>query len=114
MECEVRKELEQIFRRWEAAEITCQAVQRWALRTSAKQADVCVAEILTHLRALGEFLITTDDLPRYREVLEMPPEDGLFVLKKTGAGFDVKQRATDLQRDPFYGPHTKAILKDLA
>jgi hypothetical protein len=114
MSIALRKEIRQVFDAWQAGRMTCQAVQHWASATSTEGADAFATEVVQHLRGLGEYLITTDDIPVYIEGMGMPPADGLEHLKQAGAVFDVKARATDLKDDPFYGPHTKAILKELS
>jgi len=110
----LRKEIRRVFSEWEAGRLTCQGVQHWASATTTEGADAYAAKIVQHLRGLGEYLITTDDIPVYLEGMDLPPEKGLAHLTDEGATFDVKARATDLKDDPFYGPHTKAILKELS
>lgn len=110
----LRKELARVLARWEAGGMTCQAVQNWARATSARGADAFCELAMQHLRNLGEHLITCDDIPTYLECLELPPVEGVAHLKDAGVSFDVKARATDLKNDPFYGPHTKAILRELS
>ncbi|MCC6573387.1 MAG: hypothetical protein IT462_06305 [Planctomycetes bacterium] len=111
---ELRNEILRVFRAWDDSEMTAQAVQNWAMRTSSASADDCAKMVMTHLRSLGEYLITTDDLKLYRQALGLrSPEDGVRFLREAAEEFDVKQRATELQHDQFYGPHTRAILKDL-
>ena len=79
-----------------------------------KGADVYAEKVVHHLRGLGEYLITVDDIQTYLQGLGLPPEMGVKHLELEGANFDVKTRATDLKDDPFYGPHTQAILKELS
>jgi hypothetical protein len=109
----LRDELLRIFRQWEDGQLTSQAVLNWAKRTSSAGADECCAEVLRHMRGLDVYLITSEDLPVYRESLARDPVAGLSYLKQQEQNMDVVQRATELQHDNFYGPHTKAILKDL-
>ncbi|MBZ0134943.1 MAG: hypothetical protein K8I27_01055 [Planctomycetes bacterium] len=113
MSDKLRKEIRRVFGEWEAGRITCQGVQHWASATSTEGADVYATKIVQHLRGLGEYLITTDDIPVYLKGLELPPHEGVTHLEHEGTVFDVKARATDLKDDPFYGPHTQAILRDL-
>lgn len=111
---ELRKEILRVLRAWDDAAMTAQAVQNWAMRTSAADADECAALVLSHLRSLGENLITTEDLRLYRQALGLDrPEEGAKFLRSAAEQFDIKKRATELQHDQFYGPHTRAILKDL-
>ena len=110
----LRKEIRRVFDEWQAARMTCQAVQHWASATSTEGADVYARKVVMHLRGLGEYLITTDDIPVYLQGMELEPEKGVEHLENEGAIFDAKARATDLKDDPFYGPHTKAILKELS
>jgi hypothetical protein len=110
----LRKEIRRVFREWEAGKLTAQGVQTWAKKISTKGADEYAETVVQQLRGLGEYLITTDDVPVYLEGLELPPEMGIKHLKNNGSSFDVKARATELKDDPFYGPHTKAILKELS
>lgn len=111
---ELRKEILRVLRAWDDAEMTAQAVQTWAMRTSSAGGDECEKLVLNHLRSLGENLITTDDLRLYRQALNLArPEEGVRFLKTAAEQMDVKQRATELQHDQFYGPHTRAILRDL-
>lgn len=111
----LRKEIPQVFTNWMAGKLTCQAVQNWARGTSSKDADEFVELVLQHLRGLGEYLITCDDIPVYLEAFEKdPPAAGVAHLEDAGVKMDVKARATDLKDDPFYGPHTKAILRELS
>lgn len=110
----LRKEIRRVFDDWQAGRLTCQGVQHWASATSTEGADVYATKIVQHLRGLGEYLITTDDIPVYLEGMSLAPEEGVAHLEQAGTVFDVKARATDLKDDPFYGPHTKAILKELS
>ncbi len=109
----LHQEILKVLRAWDDSEMTAQAVQNWAMRTSASGADDCTRLVLSHLRSLGEYLITTDDLKLYRQALNLRPEEGVKFLRAAADKLDVKQRATELQHDQFYGPHTRAILKDL-
>lgn len=109
----IRKEIRRVLTDWQAARLTAQGVQNWAKATSSKGADAYAEKVIHHLRGLGEYLITVDDIETYLEGLELPPEMGVKHLEIAGANFDVKTRATDLKDDPFYGPHTKAILREL-
>lgn len=109
----LRDEMLRVFKAWEDGQLTSQAVLNWAKSTSTKGADVCYTEVLRHLRGLDVYLITSEDLPVYRESLAREPDAGLAYLKQQEQSFDVNRRATELQHDRFYGPHTKAILKDL-
>lgn len=115
MSDELRKEIRSVFEQWAAGRITCQGVQNWARGTTAKGADEYCELVLQHLRGLGEYLITCDDIPAYLEGFEKdPPAAGVKHLEDKGVKMDVKARATDLKDDPFYGPHTKAILRELS
>jgi len=111
---QLRKEIRRVFSEWEAGKLTAQGVQTWAAKTSTKGADKYALKVVQHLRGLGEYLITTDDIPVYLEGFELPEALALKHLENNGSGFDVKARATDLKDDPFYGPHTRAILKELS
>ncbi len=113
MSTELRLEISRIFSEWEAAQLTCKGVQNWARDVSTQGADVYAAKIVNHLRGLGEYLITTDDVPTYLEGMEKEPEFAVGWLAGIGSDFDAKARATDLKNDPFYGPHTRAILREL-
>ncbi|MHC4841669.1 MAG: hypothetical protein ACYTDT_12090 [Planctomycetota bacterium] len=110
---ELRVEILRVFTDWQAGEMTCQAVQHWARDASTQSADEYATKIVVHLRGLGEYLITTDDIPNYLEGMEKDPSEAVEWLTKVGNDFDAKARATDLKDDPFYGPHTRAILKDI-
>lgn len=109
----LRDELLRVFKQWEDGQLTSQAVMNWAKKTSSQGADVCAIEVLNHLRGLDIHLITTEDLAISREALARPAAAGLEYLKEQEQQFDVVKRATELQHDRFYGPHTKAILKNL-
>lgn len=109
----LRDELLRVFKQWEDGQLTSQAVLNWAKQTSAAGADDCAAEVLAHMRGLDIYLITTEDLSVYRESLAREPVAGLAYLKQQEQQFDVVRRATELQHDKFYGPHTKAILRDI-
>ncbi|MDC1141604.1 hypothetical protein OAU50_00810 [Planctomycetota bacterium] len=109
----LRAEICRVFADWQAAKMTCQGVQHWARDASSQGADPYAATIVNHLRGLGEYLITTDDIPTYLEGMEKDPAEGVTWLASVGNDFDAKARATDLKNDPFYGPHTRAILKDI-
>jgi hypothetical protein len=113
MSQKLREDLLRIFKQWEDGQLTSQAVLNWAKKTSSQGADDCCAEVLTHMRGLDVYLVTTEDLPLYRESLARDPVSGLTYLKQQEQQFDVTRRATELQHDNFYGPHTRAILKDL-
>ncbi|MCC6464150.1 MAG: hypothetical protein IT463_02285 [Planctomycetes bacterium] len=113
MSKKLREEIRRVLKDWDESRLTCQAVQHWARATSTKDADAYAELVLTHLRSLGEYLITCDDIPTYLKGLAMEPAAGVRLLEATGAGLDVKRRATDLRDDPFYGPHTRAILREL-
>ncbi|MCA8910500.1 MAG: hypothetical protein KDB82_02255 [Planctomycetes bacterium] len=110
----LRKEIKRVLTDWEAGKLTCQGVQHWARDASTQGADVYAEKVVHHLRGLGEYLITVDDIQTYLQGLGLPPEMGVKHLELEGANFDVKTRATDLKDDPFYGPHTQAILKELS
>ncbi len=110
----LRNELRRVFADWESSRLTAQGVQNWARATSTQGADPFAARIVNHLRGLGEYLITCDDLPLYLQLFEKSPEDACKALDEAGNAFDVKARATDLKDDPFYGPHTRAILRELS
>ncbi len=109
----VRQDLLRVLKDWERGVMTAQGVQSWARETSVEGADVYVQMVIKHLRELGQFLVTTEDIETYCEGFDLTPEDAVSMLKAAGSEFDVKARATDLVDDPFYGPHTRAILKDL-
>jgi hypothetical protein len=109
----LRAEIRNVLEDWQQGRITCQAVQHWARGASAANADPYIKEVVSQFRGLGEYLITVEDIPVYLDGLAMTPEEGIEHLEKAGARFDVKARATDLKDDPFYGPHTKAILREL-
>lgn len=109
----LRAEIRRVFAEWQAARMTAQAVQHWARDTSTQGADVYAAKVVLHLRGLGEYLITCDDLPTYLAGFDLEPEKAVTTLESASNIFDVKARATDLKDDPFYGPHTKAILREL-
>lgn len=111
---ELRAELRRVFDDWIASRMTAQAVQNWARATSTKGADPYCVLLVEHLRGLGEYLITCDDIPTYLAGFDMEPEKAVAWLGGVSAIFDVKQRATDLRDDPFYGPHTRAILRDIS
>ena len=111
---ELRKEIKRVLHDWQSGNLTCQGVQHWARDASTKGADVFAEKVVHQLRALGEYLITVDDIQTYLQGLGLPPEMGVKHLELEGADLDVKVRATDLKDDPFYGPHTKAILKELS
>lgn len=111
---ELRSEIKQVLQDWQSSRLTCQAVQHWARGVSTKGADAFAERVVHQLRQLGEYLITLDDIKVYLQGLVLPPELGVKHLEHEGANFDVKSRATDLKDDPFYGPHTKAILKELS
>jgi hypothetical protein len=113
MSRQLRDEALSVFSQWETGRMTCQAVQNWAKRVSTQGADRCLETVLHQLRGLDEYLITCDDLPVYRHALKLPPDAGLAYLAEEARKFDIKRRATDLQHDRFYGPHTQAILRDL-
>ncbi|MCA8916468.1 MAG: hypothetical protein KDB90_13740 [Planctomycetes bacterium] len=110
----LRKEIRKVLTDWDSGKLTAQAVQHWAAATSAKDSDAYTEKVIHQLRGLGEYLITVDDIAIYLEGLELPAELGIKHLELEGASFDVKARATDLKDDPFYGPHTRAILKELS
>jgi hypothetical protein len=107
------EELRRVLEDWQAGRVTCRHVQHWAQATSLTDANAYVSKVVVNLRNLGEYLITVDDIPVYLEGLELPPEEAVNKLKDEGTRFDAKSRATDLRDDPFYGPHTRAILRDL-
>jgi hypothetical protein len=109
----LRNEIRRVFAEWQAGRMTCQAVQHWARDTSTRGADDYSATVVRHLRGLGEYLITVDDIPAYLEGFALPPENAVKKLDSSSNVIDVKARATDLKDDPFYGPHTKAILREL-
>lgn len=110
----LRNEIRRVFAEWESGRLTAQGVQNWARATSTQGADAYAARIVNHLRGLGEYLITCDDLPAYLAGFDKPPEEACKTLDEVSNVFDVKARATDLKDDPFYGPHTRAILRELS
>jgi hypothetical protein len=107
------EELKRVLEDWQSGRVTCRHVQHWAQATSLEGADAYVSQVVLTLRNLGEYLITVDDIPTYLDGLSLPPAEAVTRLKEAGTRFDVKSRATDLRDDPFYGPHTRAILRDL-
>lgn len=113
MSAALRSEIKRVFAEWQAGRMTAQAVQHWARATSTQGADAYAVLIVSHLRELGEYLITTDDVPSYLGAFELEPGAAVKAIESASNIFDVKARATDLKDDPFYGPHTKAILREL-
>lgn len=114
MSTALRAELRRVFDDWNSSHMTAQAVQNWARATSTKGADPYATLLVEHLRGLGEYLITCDDIPTYLSGFDLEPDKAVAWLGGVSAIFDAKQRATDLRDDPFYGPHTRAILKDIS
>ncbi len=114
MSKDLRAELRRVFDDWNASRMTAQAVQNWARATSTKGTDPYATLLVEHLRGLGEYLITCDDINTYVSGFDLEPDKAVKWLESSSAIFDVKQRATDLRDDPFYGPHTRAILRDIS
>jgi hypothetical protein len=110
---DLRTELREVLTDWQEGRRNCQSVQVWARGASARESDEYVQTIMQRLRGLGEYLITADDVPLYLAGLQLETEQGLAYLEAASQNFDVKARATDLKDDPFYGPHTRAILREL-
>jgi len=110
----LRTELRRVFDDWNASRMTAQGVQHWARATSTKDADAYATLLVERLRGLGEYLITCDDIATYVSGFDLDPDKAVTWLESSSAIFDVKQRATDLRDDPFYGPHTRAILRDIS
>lgn len=109
----LRAELRRVFADWQAGRMTCQAVQHWARETSTKDADPYAALLIERLRGLGELLITCDDIPAYTAGFNLPESEAAAALTRASGVSTRRKRATDLRDDPFYGPHTRAILRDI-
>lgn len=114
MSKDIRAEIRRVFDDWNAGRLTAQGVQNWARATSTRGADAYAVALIERLRGLGEYLITCDDIPTYLSGFDLEPEKAVAWLESSSAIFDAKQRATDLRDDPFYGPHTRAILRDIS
>ncbi len=110
---DLREQIRRVFADWQAGRMTCQGVQHWARDTSTQGADPYAARIVQHLRGLAEYLITVDDIDVYLDGFDLDPQAAVERLASVSNVFNVKKRATDLKDDPFYGPHTKAILREL-
>ena len=110
----LRAELCRVFADWQAGRMTCQAVQHWARETSTREADRYAAALVERLRDLGELLITCDDIPGFTAGFHLPAGEAAAALARSSGESVRRKRATDLRDDPFYGPQTRAILRDIS